>query len=62
MFAPAKTPPDVIERLNKAIVTAVESPDVRERMLGFGAGADRHLGRRASPRSRSAMPRSGRRR
>lgn len=35
MFAPAKTPPDVIERLNKAIVGAVKSPDVRERMLGF---------------------------
>ena len=36
MFAPAKTPPDVIERLNKAIVSAVKSPDVRERMLDFG--------------------------
>lgn len=36
VFAPAKTPPEVIERLNKAIVTAVKSPDVRERLLGFG--------------------------
>ncbi len=35
MFAPANTPPDVIERLNKAIVNAVKAPDVRERMLGF---------------------------
>src|SRR5271170_1035358 len=36
MFAPAKTPPDVIARLNKAIVDAVHSPDIRERMLAFG--------------------------
>jgi tripartite-type tricarboxylate transporter receptor subunit TctC len=35
IFAPAKTPPDMIERLNKAIVNAVKSPDVRERLLGF---------------------------
>ena len=35
MFAPAKTPPEIIERLNKAIVNAVKSPDVRERMLTF---------------------------
>lgn len=35
-FAPAKTPPDVIARFNKAIVAAVKSPDVRERLLGFG--------------------------
>jgi tripartite-type tricarboxylate transporter receptor subunit TctC len=35
MFAPAKTPPDVIERLNRAIVNAIKSPDVSERMLTF---------------------------
>ncbi len=35
MFAPAKTPPEIVGRLNKAIVNAVKSPDVRERMLGF---------------------------
>jgi tripartite-type tricarboxylate transporter receptor subunit TctC len=35
MFAPANTPPEVVERLNKAIVNAVKSPDVREKMLGF---------------------------
>ncbi len=35
MFAPAKTPPDVVERLNKAIVNAIKSPDVSERMLTF---------------------------
>ena len=33
MFAPAKTPADVVARLNKAIVAAVKTPDVRERML-----------------------------
>jgi tripartite-type tricarboxylate transporter receptor subunit TctC len=36
MFAPAKTPPDVIERLNKVIVDAVRSPDVEHRFLTFG--------------------------
>jgi len=36
LFAPANTPPDVIERLNKAIVTAVKAPEVRERLLAIG--------------------------
>jgi tripartite-type tricarboxylate transporter receptor subunit TctC len=36
MFAPAKTPPETITRLNKIIVDAVQSPDVRDRMLSFG--------------------------
>ncbi|RKE68284.1 Bug family tripartite tricarboxylate transporter substrate binding protein [Pseudorhodoplanes sinuspersici] len=36
VFAPAKTPPDVIEKLNKVIVEAVKAPDVRERLLAFG--------------------------
>jgi tripartite-type tricarboxylate transporter receptor subunit TctC len=36
MFAPAKTPPDVIARLNKTIVDAVRSPDVEHRFLAFG--------------------------
>ena len=36
MFAPAKTPTDVVERLNKAIVAAVQSPDVKEKLLKFG--------------------------
>ena len=36
MFAPAKTPPEVIERLNKSIVDAVRSPDVEHRLLAFG--------------------------
>ncbi len=36
IFAPAKTPPDVVERLNKAIVAAVQAPEVKEQMLRFG--------------------------
>jgi len=36
MFAPAKTPPDIIERYNKAIVDAVRSPEFKDRMLAFG--------------------------
>jgi tripartite-type tricarboxylate transporter receptor subunit TctC len=36
MFAPARTPPEVIERLNKAIVDAVHSSDVEHRFLAFG--------------------------
>jgi len=36
MFAPAKTPPDVVARLNKAIVDAVRAADVRHRFLAFG--------------------------
>lgn len=36
MFAPAKTPPDIIGRYNAVIVDAVRSPDVRDRLLAFG--------------------------
>jgi tripartite-type tricarboxylate transporter receptor subunit TctC len=36
MFAPAKTPSDLIERYNKAIVDAVRSPEFKDRMLAFG--------------------------
>jgi tripartite-type tricarboxylate transporter receptor subunit TctC len=36
MFAPAKTPADVIARLNHAIVDGVKSADVRERMKAAG--------------------------
>jgi len=36
MFAPAGTPGDVVERLNKAIVAAVHAPDVRERLSALG--------------------------
>ncbi len=36
MFAPPKTPDDVIARLNKAVVSAVQSPDVREKFIVYG--------------------------
>ena len=36
IFAPAKTPPDVVDELNRAIVAAVQAPDVKERMDTFG--------------------------
>jgi tripartite-type tricarboxylate transporter receptor subunit TctC len=36
MFAPARTPPEIIERVNKAVVSALKLPEVRERLIGFG--------------------------
>jgi tripartite-type tricarboxylate transporter receptor subunit TctC len=36
MFAPARTPPDIIERINKAVVSALKLPEVRDRLIGFG--------------------------
>jgi tripartite-type tricarboxylate transporter receptor subunit TctC len=36
MFGPARMPPDLVMRFNKAIVTALALPDVRERLIGFG--------------------------
>jgi tripartite-type tricarboxylate transporter receptor subunit TctC len=36
MFAPAKTPDDVVGRLNKVIVDAVHSPDFRKRQIEWG--------------------------
>jgi tripartite-type tricarboxylate transporter receptor subunit TctC len=36
IFVPAKTPSDIIERLNKAIVAAVQTTAVKERLLAFG--------------------------
>jgi tripartite-type tricarboxylate transporter receptor subunit TctC len=36
MFAPAKTPADIIARLNKVIIDALRSPGVKERLLAFG--------------------------
>jgi tripartite-type tricarboxylate transporter receptor subunit TctC len=35
LYAPAKTPPEIVARLNKAIVTAVQMPQVKERLLAF---------------------------
>jgi len=36
MFAPAKTPSDIIERYNKVVVAAIAKPEVRNRLLAFG--------------------------
>jgi tripartite-type tricarboxylate transporter receptor subunit TctC len=36
LFAPAKTPPDVVARLNAVVVDAVHSVDIKDRLLAFG--------------------------
>lgn len=36
IFAPAQTPDDTVERLNKAVVAAVRAPDVRDKLLALG--------------------------
>jgi tripartite-type tricarboxylate transporter receptor subunit TctC len=36
IYAPAKTPPDIVARLNAAIVAAVKTREVGERLLAFG--------------------------
>ena len=35
-FAPAGTPPDVVNRLNAEINKALASPDVRDKLVGLG--------------------------
>jgi tripartite-type tricarboxylate transporter receptor subunit TctC len=37
LLAPAATPPDIIAKLNAAIVKAVALPDVKEKFAGVGA-------------------------
>ena len=37
LFAPAKTPPEVIEALNKALRNTLTTPAVREKLLKAGA-------------------------
>ena len=37
MFAPAGTPPDLIERINKALLVALKSPEIRKPLEGQGA-------------------------
>ena len=34
--APAGTPPDIVRRLNEALVRVMDIPDVRERLIGAG--------------------------
>jgi tripartite-type tricarboxylate transporter receptor subunit TctC len=37
MFAPARTPPAVVAKLNEAAVTAIKSADVHDRLASQGA-------------------------
>src|SRR5439155_13149987 len=37
VFAPARTPPEIVKRLNVEIVKALNLPDVREKLGGLGA-------------------------
>ena len=37
MLAPAKTPPDVIARLNAEITNALQAPETRQRFVAIGA-------------------------
>lgn len=39
VFAPAKTPKDILERLNREVVAAVRHPDVQKRLAEMGAEA-----------------------
>jgi tripartite-type tricarboxylate transporter receptor subunit TctC len=36
VFAPAKTPAEIVARYSKVMVEAIKSPDIRERLLAFG--------------------------
>ena len=40
IFGPPKLPREIVERLNKEINTAVNRPDVRERLQGYGYAAE----------------------
>jgi tripartite-type tricarboxylate transporter receptor subunit TctC len=39
LFAPAATPPEVIGKLNEALVKVLSAPDIREKFAGVGATA-----------------------
>jgi tripartite-type tricarboxylate transporter receptor subunit TctC len=39
MFAPAGTPPEVVDKLNRDVNRVLREPDVRERLLSLGAEA-----------------------
>ena len=39
LFAPAGTPPDVVDKISKDVERIVQLPDVRERLAGLGAEA-----------------------
>jgi tripartite-type tricarboxylate transporter receptor subunit TctC len=35
-YAPAGTPPETIDRLSRAMIQALQAPDLREKLLGYG--------------------------
>jgi tripartite-type tricarboxylate transporter receptor subunit TctC len=37
LFAPAGTPPAIVEKVNAAFVQALKSPDVAQRIVGSGS-------------------------
>jgi len=37
IFAPARTPPEILRRLNEEVVRVLRQPEVRERFLNAGA-------------------------
>jgi tripartite-type tricarboxylate transporter receptor subunit TctC len=39
MFAPAGTPPDIVDKINKDIIRALQSPEIKERLSTLGADA-----------------------
>jgi tripartite-type tricarboxylate transporter receptor subunit TctC len=36
LFAPAKTPPEIVQRMNRELAAAMQRPDVRERITALG--------------------------
>jgi tripartite-type tricarboxylate transporter receptor subunit TctC len=36
LFIPARTPPDIVARLSREVIKALESPDLRERLSAIG--------------------------
>jgi tripartite-type tricarboxylate transporter receptor subunit TctC len=36
VFAPARTPPEIVARINNALTSAIALPEIRERLIGFG--------------------------
>ena len=62
LYAPAKTPPNFIERINKIIVAAINTPEMRERLLALRLAptdtSSAELG--ANPNSRYGVVETGR--
>jgi hypothetical protein len=63
MFVPAKTPKPIIEKLNKALNTVVQQPDIKEKLLAQGSegvgGTPRRSARPSTTSSRAGASSSG---